>query len=488
MPSARLPSLDPPQGMASLDAVLDRLDRSLSPLVGTQDVPLSQALGRLLAAPIRARQSHPAFDASAMDGVCFAHASLTGSTTGGSRGTDAPIGPEDAEDAAEDAAGLCRLPLVARIAAGHPLDAPLPPGTAARIFTGAPLPDGADTVVMQEDCRFETDASGAETTVCLPRGAARSIPPGACVRRAGEDFAAGSSPLHPGRRLGPRDIAMAGACGVDRLTVYTPLRVGVFSTGDEILEPGSPPRPGHLYNANRPGLMAAVTALGAMAEDLGHLPDDPTAIAAALTAAADRCDVLLTSGGVSVGGEDHVVAVVRALGRLDLWRVAIKPGKPTALGQVGSALFIGLPGTPVSALVTFYLIARPLLLRLAGATAVPMAPPRVLLPAAFHFTKSHGRRQFLRARLTTPPLAPPLASPLAGDSQRAADSGPTAAPGPALVLHHGQEGHMLSSLVDADGLVDVPADCCTIHPGDRVAFLPFAVLESGCGGGWSGQP
>lgn len=436
-------ALSPPGGLASLDAVLDRLNADLRPVTGEDTVPLDRALGRILARPVTARLAHPAFDASAMDGVCFALDALA-------RAGDPQTGQ--------------RLPLAARIAAGHPLDHPLPKGQAARIFTGAALPEGADTVVMQEDCAFDTDAQGHETAVTLPPAA--SLSRGACVRPRGQDFAEGAAPLMPGRPLGPRDIAMAGACGAASLVVRAPLRVGVFSTGDEVLEPGAPPRPGALYNANRPGLLAATRALGLVAEDLGPLPDDPTVIRDRLAAAGHTCDVLLTSGGVSVGGEDHVIDVVRGLGALSLWRMAIKPGKPTALGRVGEALFIGLPGTPVSALVTFFLVARPILLRLAGATALPMRPRRLRLPAAFSYTKRHGRREFLRARL----VAPPPDHPNPGN-------------GPWLALHGGQEAHMLSSLVGADGLVEVMEDHKTIAPGDPVGFLPFSLLEGGWGGG-----
>lgn len=404
-----------PDDLLRLDDALAMLECRLFPVVATETVGLTQALGRVLAEPVRAGTSNPRFDNAAMDGFCVRAADLA---------PDAPT----------------TLPVVGRHAAGQAPGIPLVAGTAARIFTGAPLPPGADAVVMQEDCRIDGDR------VTIPPG----IGAGNFVRRVGEDFAEGAVVLEPGRRLRPQDVAMAAATGAARLTVFQRLKAGVFGTGDEIVEPGLPLGPAQIYGCNRYGLLAALTTLGVEVTDLGHLPDRRDATEAALAEAGRSQHLIVTSGGVSVGGEDHVVAAVRALGQVHVWRMAVKPGKPTTLGTVGQAAFVGLPGYPVSTLATFMMVARPVVLRLSGATAEPLFPEAYPLPAAFSFVKKHRRRQFVRARLDRSGGAP------------------------VVHLYPTQEPHVLSSLVGTDGLVDLREDCTGVAPGDSVSFIPYS--------------
>lgn len=404
-----------PDDLLRLDDALAMLERRLFPVVATETVGLTAALGRVLAEPVHARTGNPRFDNAAMDGFCVRSADL-------------------------NATAPTTLPITGRHAAGQAPGEPLETGTAARIFTGAPLPSGADAVVMQEDCTVDGDR------VTIPPG----IAAGNFVRKVGEDFAEGSVVLEPGRRLRPQDVAMAAAAGVPQLTVYRRLKVGVFGTGDELVEPGNPLGPAQIYGSNRYGLLAALATLGVEANDLGHLPDRRDATEAALKAAGETQDLIVTSGGVSVGGEDHVVAAVRALGQVHVWRMAVKPGKPTTLGTVGTAAFVGLPGYPVSTLATFMVVARPVVLRLSGATAEPLFPEAYPLPADFTFVKKHKRRQFVRASL-----------------DRSGGS-------PVVRLFPSQEPHVLSSLVQSDGLVDLCEECTGVLPGDMVSFIPYA--------------
>ncbi len=402
----------------SLDEAVARIDQGFGPVTGTESVPLRAALGRVLAEEVVAPLHVPPADVSAMDGWGYA---------AGSGG--------------EAVGGLRRLSVVGRVPAGSSFDGVVGGGQAVRIFTGAPVPAGVDTVAMQEDCRGEGE------TVQVPAALKR----GANIRPAGEDMTAGSVVLRPGQRLRAQEVGLAAAVGRAALTVRQPLRVVLFSTGDELREPGGP-KPAHaIYDANRYTLAAQLDALGVEVRDLGILPDRPDATRAALAEAAGTADLLVTSGGVSVGEEDHVKAAVSALGSIDLWTLAIKPGKPLALGRVGNTPFLGLPGNPVSAMVTFLLVGRPLVLRLSGATST--ATPRSLVVAGFSFDKKAGRREFLRARLERGPDGRPLAIKFPSNS-----SG------------------VLTSMVEADGLVDVPADTQSVRPGDLVDFLPFTGL------------
>jgi len=381
--------------------------------VSTELVPLAQALGRVLAKDVVAGVTVPPFDNSAMDGWAVRCADLGAEST--------------------------RLPIGGRIAAGHPLAEALKPGHAYRILTGAPLPGGLDTVLIQEDCRTEGEH------VWLP--AAR---PGANIRRRGESVALGHLVLTAGTVLKPQHLGVAATLGLAALPVYKQLRVAIFSTGDELRDPGSPLSAGGIYDANRTSLLAMLQGLGCVVSDLGILPDEPKTLRTALREAAPRHDLIVTSGGVSVGDEDHVKAVVQSLGSLHFWRLALRPGKPLLLGQIGDTPFLGLPGNPVSVMVTFLLIGRPLVARLSGAQ--PPKPRRWILPSTFSLTKEPGRREMARARLI--------------DGEH----------GPELRLFRNDSSGVLTSMTFADALIDLPAESGDIAPGTLVAFLPFSEL------------
>ncbi len=397
----------------SVAEALARLESRLKPAVAVESVGVAQALSRILAEDVVSPLNVPPHDNSAMDGWAFRRADL----------------PADG-----------RLPVVGRVAAGHPFKGELPPGGAVRIFTGAPLPHGADTVAMQEDCREE------EGGVALPAHLAQ----GDNCRFAGEDVAEGGVVLHAGARLRPQDLGIAAAVGRTALDVYRPLRAAIFSTGDEIREPGGALEPGCIYDTNRFTAGGLLRGLGAEVTDLGILPDRLGTIRDALAEAADCHDVILTSGGVSVGDEDHVKPAVLALGSLDFWRLAIKPGRPVALGEVKGIPFIGLPGNPVAVMVTFMLIARPMVLRLMGARDTTLA--RFPVEAGFAFRHKPGRREFLRARLAH------------SDGRLVAAKFPSDGSG------------VLTSMVWSDGLVDIPEDRGDIAPGEMVDFVSYAEL------------
>ena len=333
------------------------------------------------------------------------------------------------------------LPVSQRIAAGA-VPSPLTPGTAARIFTGAQIPAGADAVVMQEQC--ETVDGGAVRIAMLPS-------PGQWIRRRSEDVAAGAVVLNRGERLTPQALGLAASVGAATLRVARRPRVALFSTGDELAMPGEPLKPGAIYNSNRFTLRALIQALGCECTDLGIVPDRLAATREALREAARDNDLIVTSGGVSVGEEDHLKPAVQAEGRLDLWQIAIKPGKPLAFGEVnrsdGSrAWFIGLPGNPVSSFITFVLAVRPVLLHLQGVTQ--LAPRAITLRADFDWPRPDRRREFLRVR-------------------RNGDDG--------LDLFPNQSSGVLTSVVWGDGLVDNPPSQ-TIRLGDAVSYLPFTEL------------
>jgi len=332
-------------------------------------------------------------------------------------------------------AGAGALPISGRLAAGMAAT-PLQPGTAQRIFTGAPLPPGADTVFMQEDVR---EGPGG---VLLPPG----LKEGANTRPAGEDIAAGALALQAGTRLRPQDVALAAALGLTTLQVRRRIRVALFSTGDELVEPGERPGPAQRFDSNRVLLAALCRRAGAEVTDFGILPDRMEPIAEMLRGAADGHDLLLTSGGVSTGEEDHVRAAVEAAGRLVWWRLAIKPGRPVAMGEVGAAMFLGLPGNPVAAFVTFVRVARPALDALGGAQPRPLRPLPV--PAAFSYRKKAGRREYVRVRLED------------GRAHK----------------HEVEGAGILTSLTRAEGLVEIPDEVTQVGPGEMVEFLPFASL------------
>jgi molybdopterin molybdotransferase len=381
-----------------------------------ETVGLARAPGRVLAADLVAPVDLPPFDNSAVDGYAVRHADLNA----------------DAET---------RLLVVDRVTAGQIARRPVAPGEAIRIFTGAPMPPQADTVFMQEDCRLNGD------TVVVPPG----LEVGANRRLAGEDVRAGSVALAQGRRLGPQHIALAAALGVRELAVRRRVRVALFSTGDEIVEPGAERPAPALFDANRHLLAGLLARLGAEISDLGILADDPRQLGAAITAAAANHDLVLTSGGVSTGEADHVRAAVEAVGRLVFWRVAIKPGRPVAMAVINGAAFVGLPGNPVAAFVTFVRVVRPLLLQLAGAIPEPL----IALPvrAGFFHRKKAGRREYLRVTLA-----------------RAADGSFEAKPFP-------REGAgILSSLTETSGLAELTEDITRVEPGQPIGFLSHATL------------
>jgi molybdopterin molybdotransferase len=340
---------------------------------------------------------------------------------------------------AEDWTEAAFLSISQRIPAGS-LPQPLTPGTAARIFTGAPIPPGADAVVMQEDSEVQGD------TVRL----LRAPRPGDHLRRAGEDIHPGQTVLAAGTRLGPAQLGVAASVGADRLEVHTRLRVAVFFTGDEIVLPGQPLPPGRIYNSNRASLLGLLGQLGVETVDLGQVRDSLDATLAVLEQASQAADVVITTGGVSVGEEDHVKAALQRLGRLDMWQVSMKPGKPLAFGRVGEADFLGLPGNPVSAFVVFCLFARPFLLARMGAAVA--APLSLNVPAGFTRKGKPGqRREFLRVRL-----------------EQGQD-------GARLQPFPNQSSGVLTSLAWADGLADV-AGGVAVNPGDPVRFLPLTEL------------
>ncbi len=379
--------------------------------VDVHAVPTLEALGQVLATDVISALAVPPLDNSQMDGYAV-------------RTVDVP------------AAGTT-LRVSQRVAAGH-VGGPLEPGTAARIFTGAPVPAGADAIVMQEAC---TAGEGKVTFNEVPVR-------GAWIRRAGMDIAAGDTVVAAGTRLRPQDLGLIASVGAARVTVHRRLRVAVFFTGDELTMPGEALAPGRIYNSNRFVLRALLERLGCEVKDLGIVPDDRARTRAAFGDAARGSDLIITSGGVSVGEEDHVKPAVEAEGALELWQIAMKPGKPLAFGHVQGVPFIGLPGNPVSSFVTFLLFARPFILRRQGARAVDVTA--FTLRAEFEWPKPDRRREFLRVRR---------------NERDGVELFPT------------QNSAVLNSTAWADGLVDLPAGAAVAR-GDTVRYLPFAELLS----------
>ncbi|NMG76646.1 gephyrin-like molybdotransferase Glp [Aromatoleum diolicum] len=395
--------------MLSFDEALATLLSRARPIREIEMADTLVTQGRVLASDVCSPISVPALDTSTMDGyaVRVADVSVVG----------------------------VRLPVSQRIPAGS-VGHPLRVGTAARIFTGAPLPSGADAVVMQELCEHQDDAVIINH---LPRA-------GEAVRQAGSEIAAGEVILAAGTRIRAQEIGLVASVGIAQLAVVRRVRVALFSTGDELVMPGEPLPPGGVYNSNRFQLRALLEQLGCEVSDFGIVPDRLDATRAVLREAAQGHELILTSGGVSVGEEDHVKPAVEAEGSLDLWKIAMKPGKPLAYGRVGSAAFIGLPGNPVSSFVTFLMMVRPFILATQGANTVK---PRALnLRADFDWPQPDRRREFLRARVN--------------------DAG-------GVEIHAHQGAAALSSIVWADGLVDVAADTPVGH-GQTVRFLPYSEL------------
>ncbi len=379
-------------------------------------VALHAADGRVLAGDLAAPIDLPAFDNSAVDGYAVAHAALV-------------------------PGGETILPVAGRIAAGHGAGHAAARGAAVRIFTGAPMPSGCDTVFMQEDVRLLDDGR-----VGLPAG----LKVGANARPKGEDIARGAPALPAGRRLDPRDVALLGALGVAEVEVRRRPRVAVFSTGDEILEPGAALAPASLYDSNRFSLMAMLRRAGCEVTDLGILKDEIGETAARILDAARDHDLVVTSGGVSTGEEDHVRAALARHGSLVFWRLAIKPGRPVAMGVIEGTPFVGLPGNPVAVFVTWAHVLRPLVMKLAGAAAVPI--PAQTVVADFAYRKKPGRREYVRVSLER------------------RDGRPVA------VKYPVDGAGVVTSLTRTDGLVELSEERTSLAPGEEVAFLDYRLI------------
>jgi molybdopterin molybdotransferase len=402
--------------LLGIDAARAMIFERVTPVAGVEQVPLRRALGRTLGYDITAPIAVPGYDNSAVDGYAVRFDDL---------------------DPVRETVLRC----VDRAAAGHGAKIALGPGEAIRIFTGAMLPDGADVVIMQEDCLREADL------VTIRPGIKR----GANLRRAGEDVARDSLALTAGRRLGPADLGLLAALGFVEVPVRQRLSVALLSTGDEVREPGELLRHGQIHDANRYVLAGMLERLDVDVSDLGIVRDDPASLGDALRHAADRNHLIVTSGGVSTGEEDHVRAAIANHGSLYFWRLAIKPGRPVAMGQIGATPLAGLPGNPVAALLTFALVARPMIEALSG--TAPHIARRFRVQSAFDYKKKAGRREFVRVSLDRP------------------------ASGLAKATRYGKEGAgMLTSLTETDGLVELPEDMTRLQTGAEVDFVPYSEL------------
>jgi molybdopterin molybdotransferase len=402
--------------MMSVDEAVGLIAARVTAVPDIETVALANADGRIVAREILAPLPLPPFTNSAVDGYAVSSRHL----------------PQTREQV---------FPVTGRVQAGASAPAPVKPGEAMRIFTGAPMPEGADTVFMQEDVRLE----GGK--VVLPAG----LRPGANVRPAGEDIPLGHAALQAGQRLRPQDVALAAALGLSQLDVIRRIGVAVFSTGNELVSPGERRAAPQLFDSNRFMLMAMLRRLGCEVSDLGILRDERTALASALQRVAGAHDLILTTGGVSTGEEDHVKAGVESVGRLVLWRMAIKPGRPVAMGIIDGTPFIGLPGNPVASFVTFVHVVRPTILALSGAMPQPLIPMPVR--ARFTYKKKIARREYVRVNL------------------RKGDDGTLEA-----VKFPREGAGLLSSLVETDGLVELGEEVTLVEPGQTVGFLSYASL------------
>ena len=400
-----------------VDLAIEKLGALAQPVAECEEVELGAALGRVAAEDVAAPIDLPPFDASAMDGYAVRSAGL-------------------------DREGAKRLRIVGRSAAGHPFHASVGDGEAVRIFTGAVLPTGADAVLLQEDARVVQDA--VETTA--------PIRADQHVRHRGHDVRQGATLFEKGKRLGAFDLAWMAACGIRSLQVRRRIRVAVLSTGDELAAPGEELAPGQIYDSNRLALKSLLQQKAVRVDDLGCIADDPAEIRRALRDAAAQADLIACSGGVSVGDADYVKAVVEEIGSLDFWRVALKPGKPLAVGRIGRALFFGLPGNPVSTIVTYLLFVAPTVDRLSGTSpSPPLALPAVLLDAVRH---SKGRREYMRGIMR-------------------------AEGGKIVVRITGDQGsNRLATFADANCLVVVASDVGDLLPGDATQVIPLPGIAS----------
>jgi molybdopterin molybdotransferase len=402
--------------MMSVDEAVGIIAARVSKIADIETVALGDADGRVLAHDVTAPLPLPPFTNSAVDGYAVASRDL----------------PQTGEQA---------FPIAGRVQAGSSASEGITPRHAVRIFTGAPMPEGADTVFMQEDVRLD----GGD--VVLPAG----LKPGANVRPAGEDIASGYAALKAGQRLRPQDVALLAAFGLTQVDVVRRIRVAVFSTGNELVSPGEARGAAQLFDSNRFMLMAMLRRLGCEVSDLGIFADERTSLANALKKVATGHDLLLTTGGVSTGEEDHVKAAVESAGSLVLWRMAIKPGRPVAMGIISGTPLIGLPGNPVASFVTFVHVVRPTILALSGARQQPLIPMPVR--AAFAYKKKIARREYVRVTL------------------RKGDDGALEA-----VKFPREGAGLLSSLVDTDGLVELGEEVTQVAPGQSVGFLSYAIL------------
>lgn len=402
-------------GLLSVDAALKRGLALARPVEEVERLPLDRAHGRVLAGEVRAGVPLPLFDSSAMDGYAVRRADLGGE-------------------------GPWWLPVAGRVAAGDAGDRKHPAGAAMRIFTGAPIPPGCDAVVVQEAVRRQGNAIRLE----------RRPAPGDNIRRAGEDLAVGASLLPAGRRIGPRAAGLLAATGCGTVTVRRRVRVALFSTGSELRSPGTPLAPGQVWNANRSHLTGSLDLPWVELTDMGSLPDQPGLLRQALERASRGADLVLTTGGVSVSEEDHMPAVLRAAGgTLHVTKVAMKPGKPLVIGRIGSAVYLGLPGNPVSAFIAWHVIGARIAEALGG--IAEGAPRRFIVRAGFERSREPGRCEFLPARL----------GGYDGNGTRSVE------------IAAATVSHRIALLAEADGLVLIPSDTDRVRRGDMLEFLPF---------------
>ena len=443
----------------SLAEALARLERDFAParrlVDSSEQVPLAEALGRVLAEPVLAGRAVPPTDNAAVDGWAFCRdgaegkaqgktqTAAQGETQGEMQGeTQGAVRDKAQSNAQRETSGArISLQVIGRAAAGHPFDGVVKSGQAVRIFTGAALPQGADTVAPEEVCEVGGDL------VAVPA----DLQAGSNARKAGEDLTQGQEALPVGRRLRPQDVGLAAACGLGRVAVRRRLSVAVFSSGDELIDPPQEPDAAGVWDSNRAMVCALLSALGCVVEDGGILPDARQATESALARAAESHDLVLASGGMSAGEEDHLRLAAESLGELSFWRLAIKPGRPIALGQICQTPFAGLPGNPVAAFVTFVVFVRPLILRLTG--AIPEPPIGVPVAAGFSMAKKTGRREWVRVSLCTDAAG-----------RVYCEKFPRSGAG------------ILSSLTETSGLLELAEDLDRVEAGAFYPFLSFPSL------------